>query len=153
MPPIIKTGLEVTFAWLPKNQDPDQMDKKSKEEFEGIINKPKSLIDTIWNILQKKYDITNPDTRALLWSEAKKTVNLINDKNLKQSYSDEVYKRISESRNKNVNYINSKRSFSSSNKIKKFIGKKKFIRCYFFNFNKSSKTSIRLFRRISKNYL
>ena len=36
---------------------------------------------------------------------SKKTVNLINDTNLKQSYSDEVYKRISESRNKNINYM------------------------------------------------
>ena len=33
----------------------------------------------------------------------------------------------------------------------KTLSVKKFIRCYFFNFNKSSKTSIRLFRRISKN--
>ena len=129
--PIIKTGLEVTFAWLPKNKDPDQMIKNSKEEFENIINKPQSLIDTIWNILQKKHDLANPDTRALLWSEAKKTVNLINDTNLKQSYSDEVYKRISESRNKNINYINSKRSFSSSNKIKKFIGKKNLLDAIF----------------------
>ena len=129
--PIIKTGLEVTFAWLPKNKDPDQMIKNSKEEFEDIINKPQSLIDTIWNILQKKHDLTNPDTRALLWSEAKKTVNLINDTNLKQSYSDEVYKRISESRNKNINYINSQRSFASSNKIKKFIGKKNLLDAIF----------------------
>ncbi|GIR79230.1 MAG: hypothetical protein CM15mP81_07400 [Alphaproteobacteria bacterium] len=30
------------------------MIKNSKEEFEDIINKPQSLIDTIWNILQKK---------------------------------------------------------------------------------------------------
>ncbi|MDA9734357.1 DNA primase [SAR116 cluster bacterium] len=129
--PIIKTGLEVTFAWLPKSKDPDQMVKNSKEEFEDIINKPQSLIDTIWNILQKKHDLTNPDTRALLWSEAKKTVNLINDLNLKQSYSDEVYKRISESRNKNINYINSTRSFASSNKIKKFIGKKNLLDAIF----------------------
>ena len=129
--PIIKTGLEVTFAWLPKSKDPDQMVKNSKEEFVDIINKPQSLIDTIWNILQKKHDLTNPDTRALLWSEAKKTVNLINDTNLKQSYSDEVYKRISESRNKNINNINSKRSFASSNKIKKFIGEKNLLDAIF----------------------
>ena len=129
--PIIKTGFEVTFVWLPKNRDPDQMINNSKEEFISIIDSPKTLIDTIWDILQKKHDLTNPDTRALLWSEAKKTVNLINDTNLKQSYSDEVYKRISESRNKNINNINSKRSFASSNKIKKFIGEKNLLDAIF----------------------
>ena len=122
--PIIKTGFEIKFAWLPKNMDPDEMLNNSKEEFVHIIKNPKSLIDTIWNILQKKYDPINPDTRALLWSEVKKTVNLINDKNLKQSYVDEVYKRINESRNNNkIINTNIQRSFTNSKKIRAFIGK------------------------------
>ncbi len=122
--PIIKTGFEIKFAWLPKNMDPDEMLNNSKEEFVHIIKNPQSLIDTIWNILQKKYDPINPDTRALLWSEVKKTVNLINDKNLKQSYADEVYKRINESRNiKKIFSTNIQRSFTNSKKIRAFIGK------------------------------
>ena len=122
--PIIKTGFEIKFAWLPKNMDPDEMLNNSKEEFVHIIKNPQSLIDTIWNILQKKYDPINPDTRALLWSEVKKTVNLINDKNLKQSYADEVYKRINESRNNNkIINTNIQRSFTNSKKIRAFIGK------------------------------
>ncbi len=121
--PIIKTGFEITFAWLPENKDPDMMINNSKKEFTNIINNPKSLIDTIWDILQKKYDPINPDTRALLWSEAKKTVSLINDKNLKQSYSDEVYSRISESRNNQISYSKFQRSLSNNKKIKTFIGK------------------------------
>ena len=122
--PNIKTGFEITFAWLPKNMDPDEMLNNSKEEFVHIIKNPQSLIDTIWNVLQKKYDPINPDTRALLWSEVKKTVNLINDKNLKQSYADEVYKRINESRNNNkIINTNIQRTFTNSKKIRAFIGK------------------------------
>ena len=130
--PIIKTGFEITFAWLPKNRDPDQMINNSKEEFISIINSPKSLIDTIWDILQKKHDPTNPDTRALLWSEAKKTVNLINDSNLKQSYFDEVYKRISASRNNQINYSRSQKSFANHKKIKTFIGENNLLDAIFF---------------------
>ena len=133
--PIIKTGFEITFAWLPKNRDPDQMINNSKEEFISIINSPKTLIDTIWDILQKKHDPTNPDTRALLWSEAKKTVNLINDSNLKQSYFDEVYKRISASRNNQINYSRSQKSFANHKKIKTFIGENNLLDAIFFYFN------------------
>ena len=130
--PIIKTGFEITFVWLPKNRDPDQMINNSKEEFISMINSPQSLIDTIWSILQKKHDPTNPDTRALLWSEAKKTVNLINDSNLKQSYFDEVYKRINESRNNQINYSRSQKSFANHKKIKTFIGENNLIDAIFY---------------------
>ena len=130
--PIIKTGFEITFVWLPKNRDPDQMINNSKEEFISMINSPQSLIDTIWSILQKKHDTTNPDTRALLWSEAKKTVNLINDSNLKQSYFDEVYKRINESRNNQINYSRSQKSFANHKKIKTFIGENNLIDAIFY---------------------
>ena len=51
-------------------------------------------------------------------------MNLINDKNLKQSYADEVYKRINESRNNNkIINTNIQRSFTNSKKIRAFIGK------------------------------
>jgi DnaB-helicase binding domain of primase. len=130
--PIIKTGFEITFVWLPKNRDPDQMINNSKEEFISMINSPQSLIDTIWSILQKKHDPTNPDTRAILWSEAKKTVNLINDTNLKQSYFDEVYKRITESRNNQINYFRSQKSFANHKKIKTFIGENNLLDAIFF---------------------
>ena len=130
--PIIKTGFEITFVWLPKNRDPDQMINNSKEEFISMINSPQSLIDTIWSILQKKHDPTNPDTRALLWSEAKKTVNLINDSNLKQSYFDEVYKRITESRNYQINYSRSQKSFANHKKIKTFIGENNLLDAIFY---------------------
>ena len=130
--PIIKTGFEITFAWLPKNRDPDQMINNSKKDFISIINSPKTLIDTIWDILEKKHDPTNPDTRALLWSEAKKTVNLINDSNLKQSYFDEVYKRISASRNNQINYSRSQKSFANHKKIKTFIGENNLLDAIFF---------------------
>ena len=130
--PIIKTGFEITFVWLPKNRDPDQMINNSKEEFISMINSPQSLIDTIWSILQKKHDPTNPDTRALLWSEAKKTVNLINDSNLKQSYFDEVYKRITESRNNQINYSRSQKSFANHKKIKTFIGENNLLDAIFY---------------------
>ena len=130
--PIIKTGFEITFVWLPKNRDPDQMINNSKEEFISMINSPQPLIDTIWSILQKKHDPTNPDTRALLWSEAKKTVNLINDSNLKQSYFDEVYKRITDSRNNQINYSRSQKSFANHKKIKTFIGENNLLNAIFF---------------------
>ena len=130
--PIIKTGFEITFVWLPKNRDPDQMINNSKEEFISMINSPQSLIDTIWSILQKKHDPTNPDTRALLWSEAKKTVNLINDSNLKQSYFDEVYKRITDSRNNQINYSRSQKSFANHKKIKTFIGENNLLDAIFY---------------------
>ena len=130
--PILKTGFEITFVWLPENRDPDQMINNSKEEFISMINSPQSLIDTIWSILQKKHDPTNPDTRALLWSEAKKTVNLINDSNLKQSYFDEVYKRITDSRNNQINYSRSQKSFANHKKIKTFIGENNLLDAIFF---------------------
>lgn len=104
--PILKIGREISFVWLPKNKDPDDMLRNSNNvEFLNIINDPMSLIDTIWAILKNKYDIEKPDTKAQLWAEAKKTVSLIKDTNLRQTYSDEVFKKIKNSRESNYNYI------------------------------------------------
>ena len=104
--PILKIGHEISFVWLPKNKDPDDMLRNSNNvEFLNIINDPMSLIDTIWAILKNKYDIEKPDTKAQLWAEAKKTVSLIKDTNLRQTYSDEVFKKIKNSRESNYNYI------------------------------------------------
>ena len=106
--PILNIGKEISFAWLPENHDPDDMLRNShKEHFESIINNPSSLIETIWKILTNKYHDTNPDSKAQLRVEAKKTVNLIKNNDLRQSYMDEVYKRIKDSRTNNQNYLSS----------------------------------------------
>ena len=106
--PILNIGKEISFAWLPENHDPDDMLRNShKEHFESIINNPSSLIETIWKILTSKYHDTNPDTKAQLRVEAKKTVNLIKNNDLRQSYMDEVYKRINNNRTNNQNYLSS----------------------------------------------
>ena len=106
--PILNIGKEISFAWLPENHDPDDMLRNShKEHFESIINNPSSLIETIWKILTNKYHDTNPDSKAQLRVEAKKTVNLIKNNDLRQSYMDEVYKRINDNRTKNQNYLSS----------------------------------------------
>ena len=103
--PILRIGREISFVWLPKNKDPDDMIRNSNNiEFLNLINNPISLIDTIWEILKIKYDIDKPDTKAQLWAEAKKTVNLIKDTNLRQSYSDEVFRKIKNSRLINPSY-------------------------------------------------
>ncbi len=106
--PILNIGKEISFAWLPENHDPDDMLRNSqKDHFKAIINNPSSLIETIWKILMNKYHDTNPDSRAQFRVEAKKTINLIKNNDLRQSYMDEVYKRIKESRTNNQNYLSS----------------------------------------------
>ena len=103
--PILNIGKEVSFAWLPENQDPDDMLRNShKDHFVDIIKNSSSLINTIWKILMNKYDYSNPDSKARLWVEAKKTVNLIKNVDLRQSYMDEVFKKIKNSRVINQNY-------------------------------------------------
>ncbi|MAC62008.1 MAG: DNA primase [SAR116 cluster bacterium] len=106
--PILNIGKEISFAWLPENHDPDDMLRNSnKDHFEAIIRNPSSLIDTIWKILRNKYNDTNPDSKAQLRVEAKKTVNLIKNNDIRQSYMDEVYQRIKDSRTSNQNYLSS----------------------------------------------
>ena len=109
--PLIKIGYEVSFAWLPKGRDPDEMLRNSEYDmFLEIISNPKTLIETIWDILLKKHDISNVDSRALLWAEAKEIVNKIKDNNLNKAYSDEIYKIINSSRNIKNNFsLNLKR--------------------------------------------
>jgi len=103
--PLIKIGYEVSFAWLPKGKDPDEMLRNSEyDKFLEIISNPRTLIETIWDILLKKHDISNVDARALLWAEAKEIVRKIKDNNLNKAYSDEIYKIINSSRNINNNF-------------------------------------------------
>ena len=103
--PLIKIGYEVSFAWLPKGKDPDEMLRNSEyDKFLEIISNPRTLIETIWDILLKKHDISNVDARALLWAEAKEIVKKIKDNNLNKAYSDEIYKIINSSRNINNNF-------------------------------------------------
>ena len=105
--PILKVGLEVCFCLLPEGKDPDDMIQNNEiEDFKKVIESPSSLIDTIWLMLLEKYDISNVDSKANLWMEAKNLVREFNDKTLKNAYFDEVSYRIRLMRSKAFSNLN-----------------------------------------------
>ena len=100
--PLITIGYEISFAWLPKGKDPDEMIQNGQQnELVKVIDQSSTLIETIWSMLLDQFDSNNVDARAKIWKESKDLVYQIKDKTLQRAYIDEVDKFINLMRKNN----------------------------------------------------
>lgn len=88
--PLISTGKNMQFIFLPKGVDPDDFIRKyGKLEFEKMIATATPLSDYLWTSESESLNIGNevtPEQKAKLEKNIFKTISSIKDENLKGSF-------------------------------------------------------------------
>ena len=83
--PIIKPNFELSFLFLPSNQDPDNfINENGKEKFLTYSEKKISIYDLIWNHNLKNVNIHQPSSLAQLEKIIKSKFEKINDISVKK---------------------------------------------------------------------
>jgi DNA primase len=95
--PLLKPGYSMQFVFLPQGEDPDTLIKKGNF-FESLLNKPHSLVDTLWMFLTRGKSFKTPEQKAALqkqctiWSQAIQNTDI--KKNYHYAFKDFFYKNV-----------------------------------------------------------
>ncbi len=93
--PLLEPGRSVRLAVLPNGKDPDDLIEASgPDEFRRVVSTARSLIDTLWESLQSKYELSQPETRAQFWQALRSHVRSIGNNQVRSAYGDEIESRI-----------------------------------------------------------
>ena len=93
--PVLEPGRSVRLAVLPNGKDPDDLiGAHGPDEFRKVVSTAKSLIDTLWESLQSKYELSQPESRAQFWQGVRSHVRSIGNNQVRSAYGDEIESRI-----------------------------------------------------------
>ena len=95
MLPEYKDGIDISFAFMPRNEDPDSLIRHSGEQaFHQFIEKAKPLSEYFFAQLTKDIDIASPDGRAKLASTAKPLLSRLRQTVFKDLMFKELNQRV-----------------------------------------------------------
>ena len=98
--PVLEPGRSARLAVLPQGKDPDDLILSSgADAFSKIISTSRSLLDSLWESLQDKFDLRKPELRAQFWQAVRDHVRSIDNTQVRSAYGDEVESRIATMRN------------------------------------------------------
>ena len=98
--PVLEPGRSARLAVLPQGKDPDDVILSSGAEgFSKIVATSRSLVDSLWERLQDKFDLHKPELRAQFWQAVRGQVRSIGNSQVRSAYGDEVESRIATMRN------------------------------------------------------
>ena len=98
--PLLEPGRSVRLAALPRGMDPDDLIAASGPEgFRKLIGTARSLVDSLWEQTQAKFDIRQPEARAQFWQAVRAHVRSIGNNQVRSAYGDEIESRIAAMRN------------------------------------------------------
>ena len=87
--PYISAEKTIQACILPNNLDPDDLiSNHGKDAILKLIDKPKSLLEILWDNATKNIDITTPEKRVQFENKINFIVNQIKDKSLRNHYSE-----------------------------------------------------------------
>ncbi len=90
--PLLKTGLSLRFALLPKGEDPDSLLRSGgKERFENCLKRALPLSDLLWQFELAQKSIKTPEQRAIFEKAVMSYVSNIQDATLRSQYQ-QVYR-------------------------------------------------------------
>lgn len=90
--PLLKTGLSLRFALLPKGEDPDSLLRAGgKERFESCLERALPLSDLLWQFELAQKSVKTPEQRAIFEKTVMGYVNNIQDSTLRSQYQ-QVYR-------------------------------------------------------------
>ncbi len=95
--PILKAGYSVKYIFLKNYKDPDELLKNAgAQEFEKYLQKAKPLVDILWHKCKMNRTIVTPEEKALLEKDTLAEVAKIQDVQIRNYYTQEMKKRLSE---------------------------------------------------------
>jgi DNA primase len=98
--PLLEPGRSARLAVLPEGKDPDDLIAASGPEcFRKVIVTARSLVDSLWEQTEAKFDIRQPEARAQFWQAARGYVRSIGNNQVRSAYGDEIESRIAAMRN------------------------------------------------------
>ena len=122
--PKLKMNKKLKFVYLPNNMDPEEFIKNyGLKEFEMLLDKAFGVFELLWIKSLRLIKQNEPESYAYSWNYLRTKVNIIENKNIKLAYRDEIEKRIKTFRQKN-NTVNVKPNFYKTNTQKLFSTKK-----------------------------
>ena len=85
--PLLKPGITLKFAFLPKNNDPDDVIKQNSASYMNkLIESSLNLSDFIWKEELKQVNLTTPEGKALLEHKVYELVKQISNVNVRNYY-------------------------------------------------------------------
>ncbi len=93
--PVLEPGRSVRFARLPEGKDPDDLiNDAGVEGFKQIIATARSMIESLWDQMLARFDVSLPESRANFWQAVRGHVRIIGNSQVRSAYGDEIEGRI-----------------------------------------------------------
>ncbi len=93
--PLLKPGKSLTFALMPKGQDPDDLVRaEGAAGFERILGERRSLADILWRRETEAAPLDTPERRAALRARLRTLIKGIADRDVRQAYGVEFANRL-----------------------------------------------------------
>ena len=95
--PLLKPGLSLRFAWMPRGEDPDSLVRaKGAAGFRAELDRNEPLVDVLWAQVLADRPLDTPERRAGFRKDLAAAVSRIADKSVQEAYRQEVHRRLDE---------------------------------------------------------
>jgi DNA primase len=95
--PLLKPGLSLRFAWMPRGEDPDSLVRaKGAAGFRTELDRNEPLVDVLWQQVLADRPLDTPERRAGFRKDLAAAVSRIADKSVAEAYRQEVHRRLDE---------------------------------------------------------
>lgn len=95
--PLLKPGLSLRFAWMPRGEDPDSLVRaKGAAGFRAELDRHEPLVDVLWTQVLADRPLDTPERRAGFRKDLAAAVSRIADKSVAEAYRHEVQRRLDE---------------------------------------------------------
>jgi DNA primase len=93
--PLLKPGLSLRFAWMPRGEDPDSLVRaKGAAGFRAELDRNEPLVDVLWTQVLADRPLDTPERRAGFRKDLAAAVARIVDKSVADAYRQETHRRL-----------------------------------------------------------
>ncbi|HAK62037.1 MAG TPA: DNA primase, partial [Alphaproteobacteria bacterium] len=93
--PLLKPGLSLRFAWMPRGEDPDSLVRaKGAAGFRAELDRKEPLVDMLWTQVLADRPLDTPERRAGFRKDLSAAVSRIVVKSVAEAYRQEVQRRL-----------------------------------------------------------
>ncbi len=95
--PLLKPGLSLRFAWMPRGEDPDSLVRaKGAAGFRDELSRMEPLVEVLWRQVLADRPLDTPERRAGFRRDLAEAVGRIADKSVAEAYRLETQRRLDE---------------------------------------------------------
>jgi DNA primase len=95
--PLLKPGMSLRFAWMPRGEDPDSLVRaKGAAGFRAELDRNEPLVDVLWTQVLADRPLDTPERRAGFRKDLAAAIARIADKSVAEAYRQETHRRLDE---------------------------------------------------------